>query len=79
MSAEPETTQESLGTRIKRLRQLRGFSQDRLAIESEIDQSGLSKFERGKDRSMGEASLRRIANNLQVSFEELIEGTDYRR
>lgn len=69
---------ERLGERIKRLRQERGLSQDRLAIESHIDQSGLSKFERGKDRTMGQTSLRRIAEALNVSFEALIEGTDFR-
>lgn len=68
---------ERLGDKIKRLRQARGLSQDRLAIESNVDQSGLSKFERGKERRMGEVPLRRIARVLKISFEELINGTDY--
>jgi len=70
---------EPLGVKIKRLRQERRLSQDRLAIESHIDQSGLSKFERGQDRSMGEIPLRRIAAALKVSFEDLVAGTDFRR
>jgi transcriptional regulator with XRE-family HTH domain len=69
---------ERLGERIKRLRQERGLSQDRLAIESHIDQSGLSKFERGKDRTMGEIPVRRIAEVLNLSFEDLIKGTDFK-
>jgi transcriptional regulator with XRE-family HTH domain len=77
MSAEHETNVEHLGARIKRLRADRSLSQDRLAIESQVDQSGLSKFERDKDRSMGEAPLRRIARVLRVTFEELVSGTDY--
>jgi len=68
---------EPLGAKIKRLRQERKLSQDRLAIESHIDQSGLSKFERGKDRSMGRVPLERIAAVLKVSFAELVAGTDY--
>lgn len=68
---------ERLGDRIKRLRIERKLSQDRLAIESQIDQSGLSKFERGKDRSFAELPLRRVAAVLKLSFEELVAGTDY--
>lgn len=75
-NADQETL-ESLGTKVKRLRMERKLSQDRLAIEAHVDQSGLSKFERGKDRSMGETPLRRIAAILKISFEALIEGTDY--
>jgi transcriptional regulator with XRE-family HTH domain len=74
-----ETGMEPLGSKIKRLRQERKMSQDRLAIESHVDQSGLSKFERGKDRSMGRTTLERIAKVLKLSFDELIEGTDYQR
>jgi transcriptional regulator with XRE-family HTH domain len=71
---------EPLGSRIRRLRSARGLGQERLAIEAGVDQSGLSKFERGRDmRVLGEASVRRVATVLQVSFEELVSGTDYRR
>ena len=68
---------ERLGARIKRLRQERGLSQDRLAIDSHIDQSGLSKLERGKGRAVGETPLRRIATVLKTTFEALVAGTDY--
>ena len=77
MTGESRTDVLSLGAKIKRLRMERKLSQDRLAIESHIDQSGLSKFERGKDRSMGEVPLRRIAAVLKMSFEDLVAGTDY--
>jgi len=55
----------------------RGMSQDRLALEAHMDQSGLSKFERG-GRGVGEVPLRRLAAILQITFEELIAGTDFR-
>ena len=72
------TTSESLGARIRRLRLEKGMGQERLAIEANVDQSGLSKFERGKDkRGIGEQALRRLAVVLDLEFEELISGTDH--
>ena len=68
---------EPLGARIRRLRQEKGLPQDRLALKANVDQSGLSKFERGKSERLGPTPLRRIAAVLEVSFEQLIEGTDY--
>lgn len=70
---------EPLGQRIRRLRLGRDLGQDRLAIEAKVDQSGLSKLERGKERRFGEVQLRRIAAVLNVSFEDLVTGTDYER
>jgi transcriptional regulator with XRE-family HTH domain len=71
------TRTENLGAKIKRLRVERGLSQDRLAIEAHVDQSGLSKFERGKDRGWGAVPLRRIAEVLGLTLEQLVSGTDY--
>lgn len=69
---------EKLGAKIRRLRQERGIPQDRLAIEAHVDQSGLSKFERGvTSKTFGNTPLRRIATSLGLSFEELKEGTDF--
>jgi Helix-turn-helix. len=76
---ETSSAPETLGGRIRRLRGELGLGQERLAIESNVDQSGLSKFERGKEnRALSEAALRRIAATLRVSFEKFIDGTDYR-
>lgn len=69
---------EPLGAKIRRLRGERGLGQERLAIESNVDQSGLSKFERGKDnRALSEPALRRIAETLKIPFEQLVSGTGY--
>jgi transcriptional regulator with XRE-family HTH domain len=73
------TEVEQLGTRIKRLRSERHISQDRLAIEARVDQSGLSKFERGREYKIGRPGLERIAKVLRMSFEELVQGTDFAR
>jgi transcriptional regulator with XRE-family HTH domain len=67
---------EPLGARVRRLRQERSLAQDRLAIEANVDQSGLSKFERGKAGHVAPAPLRRIAAVLGVPIEELVHGTD---
>jgi transcriptional regulator with XRE-family HTH domain len=71
-----EEVREPIGARVRRLRKDRGLAQDRLAIEANVDQSGLSKFERGKRGKMGPAPLGRIAAVLGLSLEALIHGTD---
>ena len=68
---------EKIGDRVKRLRMEKGLSQDRLAIEAHVDQSGLSKFERGS-RAVGKTPLTRIASVLGMTFEDLVAGTDFR-
>lgn len=72
---------EELGGKIRRLRMERGISQDRLAIEANVDQSGLSKFERGVagKNKLGPVPLRRIATILRTTFDELVSGTNYDR
>jgi transcriptional regulator with XRE-family HTH domain len=72
----PQRESESIGSRVRRLRMEKGLSQDRLALEAHVDQSGLSKFERG-GRGMGRVPLTRIANVLGMSFETLVSGTDF--
>ena len=67
---------EQLGARVRRLRLERGLAQDRLAIEANVDQSGLSKFERARKGAMGPVPLARIAAVLGISLEELVRGTD---
>ena len=78
MFSSEASANEALGAKIKRLRQERKLAQDRLAIEANVDQSGLSKFERGQQTRFGPTSLSRIAKVLGLSLEELIEGTDWK-
>jgi transcriptional regulator with XRE-family HTH domain len=68
---------ELLGEKIRRLRQAKGIPQERLALLAKVDQSGLSKFERGQNERLGPTPLQRIATVLGISFEELIEGTTF--
>lgn len=67
---------ERIGERIRRLRLERGLGQERLAIESGVDQSGLSKIERGKQAHIGELALRRVAATLGLTYADLVRGTD---
>lgn len=74
-TSEP-ASQEPIGAKVRRLRTHLGVSQDSLSIRANVDQSGLSKFERG-GRGMGEVPLRRIAAALGLPYEDLIKGTDF--
>lgn len=67
---------EPIGAKLRRLRLERGIRQERLSIEAHVDQSGLSKLERGGGR-MGPVPLARIAAVLGLSYDELIAGSDY--
>lgn len=66
-----------LGSKVRRLRMERGLAQDRLAIMANVDQSGLSKFERGRTNAFGPVPLQRIAGVLGITLAELIDGTEY--
>jgi transcriptional regulator with XRE-family HTH domain len=72
----PERRLEEIGHKVRRLRIEKGLSQDRLALEAHVDQSGLSKFERG-NRGLGKIPLARIAGVLEIPLETLIAGTDF--
>lgn len=71
----PGKSPELLGAKIRRLRSEKGMPQERLAIEAHVDQSGLSKFERDKDRRLSKESLERIAAVLGLTYSELIRDT----
>jgi transcriptional regulator with XRE-family HTH domain len=73
---DSEIPSEPLGSKVRRMRVERGLGQERLALLARIDQSGLSKFERNS-RPIGEASLRKIAQVLEIPLERLLEDTDY--
>ena len=74
--ASSERQLEEIGNKVRRLRVQKGLSQDRLALEAHVDQSGLSKFERGS-KGLGKVPLTRIASVLGIALEELISGTDF--
>lgn len=59
-----------IGKRIRQKREERGWSQEQLAIEADIDNSHLGKLERGE----GNPTLKlvfRIAQALEIEFRDL--------
>ena len=68
---ETRPTSQALGARVRQLRQAMGLPQDRLALSADIDQSALSKFERGV-RPLGRGALERIAKVLELTYDELV-------
>ncbi len=60
----------SLGSRIRRLRQQKGWSQEALADEAGVDRSYMSGIERGV-RNVSVLSLAKIAKALGVSLSTL--------
>ena len=69
---------EPIGSKVRRLRMACGMAQERLALAAKVDQSSLSKFERGS-RVFGQAPLRRIADALGMSLDDLVTGSDFGR
>ncbi len=71
MSRKKNTSiQESFGQSIRRLRQLRGISQEQLADDSGLDRSYIGGVERG-DRNPSLIAITKIAHGLQVAISDL--------
>ena len=63
----------SLGARICFLRKQRGLSQEKLALQIDMDRTYLASVETGK-RNISIENIEKIANGLGVSLEELFKG-----
>ena len=63
-----------INSKIKNLRKKTGLSQDNLYPKNP---SQISLIESGKIKNPSEPTLRTIAKALEISFDELIEGTDW--
>lgn len=61
--------------RLKELRKKRGMSQLRLAIELEMNQNSISRYESG-EREADYRTLIRLADYFNVSIDYLLERTD---
>lgn len=61
--------------RLKQLRQKRGLSQLRLAMELDMNQNTISRYENG-EREADYQTLIRIADYFNVSIDYLLERTD---
>ena len=61
--------------RLRELRKKRGISQVRLAIELQLNQNGISRYETG-EREMDYSTLIRVADYFNVSIDYLLERTE---
>jgi transcriptional regulator with XRE-family HTH domain len=61
-----------VGMRIKKLRNIRGFSQDQLAIEAEIPKNQIGRIERAEINT-SIVTLSRIATALGIHLKELFD------
>ena len=69
----------TIGDRIKEVREVRGWTQERLAKETGISKGFLSEIENNKGTgNMGADYVLRIANALGVSLDYLMKGEDGR-
>lgn len=67
------TIQLAFGKRIQQLRKERGITQEKLALEIEMDRTYLSSVESGK-RNISICNIQKIATGLGVSLSELFYG-----
>ena len=65
-----------IGKKIKEIRHQKGYSQFAVFPDS---QSLISQLEKGKIKNPNEITLRTIAKNMEMPFQELIDGTDWDR
>jgi transcriptional regulator with XRE-family HTH domain len=63
---------------LRRIRQRRGLSQERLAHAADLNTTHVAKIERG-ERQPGVRTVSKLAIALEVSADELFEGIDGRR
>lgn len=61
----------ALGAAVRRVRQQKEISQERLALLAEVDRSYMGRVERG-DNNVAVLTLLRIATALEVTLTELI-------
>lgn len=65
--------QNQLGQRIQSLRKERDISQEKFALQIDMDRTYLASVEAGK-RNVSLCNIKKIADGLNVSLSELFEG-----
>jgi transcriptional regulator with XRE-family HTH domain len=73
VAKRPEFVAKAVGKRIRDLRKKKGWSQERLADESEMHRSYMWGVEQGR-RNPSLRNLTRIANALEVALSAIFEG-----
>lgn len=67
------TIKEKFGNRVKALRQASSLSQEKFALQIDMDRTYLASIESGK-RNVSLENISKIADGLDISLEELFRG-----
>jgi len=62
-----------LGQNLKKLRERKGLSQDRLAKLANVANNTIIKIEQGENENPTLGTLKKVAKALEISVDELIE------
>ena len=62
-----------LGQNLKKLREKKGLSQDRLSKLADVANNTIIKIEQGENENPTLETLRKIAKALEISVDELIQ------
>ena len=66
------STNQNLAKNVKRLREAKGLSQEKLARLADVANNTLIKMETGENKNPTLETLKRVAKALEVSVDELI-------
>lgn len=72
------TIKEKFGSRVKELRLARGQSQEKFALQIDMDRTYLATIESGK-RNVSLENIGKIAGGFGISLEELFHGVNIER
>ena len=72
------TIKEKFGHRVKELRQARNLSQEKFALQIDMDRTYLASIESGK-RNVSLENINKIASGLGISLEDLFRGIKIER
>lgn len=77
MTEEIRAENQTLGKKVRGLRNHKYLSQDELAQKSGLSQSEVSKIETGQFRGLNEETIRRLSKGLEITPEILARGTRF--
>jgi len=67
------STNQNLAKNVKRLREAKGLSQEKLARLADVANNTLIKMETGENKNPTLKTLKRVAKALEVSVDDLIK------